>query len=167
MSFSAMYRVSFYAMLVCATLVLSVDATDVSYSMAFPVVVAAAMGADLLLTGQQQSEEFPSSDNHIVNVVRDQLHLKEVVMDPVAFSVGVQWYFDRFGYKGFRPDVTPEMRKRGYVDVIVPGHDGGLAFATVGSRGGRPAVPPKAPEILQNLEYVSIWRVPLEPEPAR
>jgi hypothetical protein len=130
---------------------------------ALPVLVAVALGADLVLTGQQASEEFPTSDNHIVNVVRDGYHLDEVLMNPVAFSVGVQWYFDRYGYKGFRPDVTPAMRKAGYADVIVPGHDGGLAFATVGERGGTPAPPPKAPQLIRDLEYVSIWRVPLQP----
>jgi hypothetical protein len=132
-----------------------------------PVLIACAMSADLMITGQQGSEEFPSSDNHIVNVVRDQLHAKEVLMDPVSFSVGVTWYFDRFGYTGFRGDVTPAMRKAGYAIVIIPGHDGGLAFATVGARGGTPAPPPMAPQLLRDLEYVSIWRVPLQPAPKK
>ncbi|MCA1684713.1 MAG: DUF3488 domain-containing protein [Planctomycetia bacterium] len=42
MIFSSLYRVSFYAMLVCATLVLSVDAVDVRYAMIYPLAVASA-----------------------------------------------------------------------------------------------------------------------------
>jgi len=41
MSFTSLYRLSFYAMLVFATLVLSVDATDSKIAMLYPVAVAA------------------------------------------------------------------------------------------------------------------------------
>jgi hypothetical protein len=41
MSFENLYRISFYAMLVFATLVLSVDVTDNKVAMLYPVAVAA------------------------------------------------------------------------------------------------------------------------------
>ena len=48
MNFPTLYRVSFYAMLVFATLVLSVDASDIAYAMVFPVAVAVAGGVAFL-----------------------------------------------------------------------------------------------------------------------
>jgi hypothetical protein len=133
-------------------------------AVALPVIVAVAMSADLLISGQHESEEFPTSDNHIVNVVRDQLKLEEVLVNPASFDVGIRWYFDRFGYTGGRSDVTPAMRRAGQAVVIVPGHDGRAAVGVVAARGGRPA--PRAPFLMRDLEYVSIWRVALEPEAA-
>src|SRR5262245_46630787 len=41
-AFSSLYRLSFYAMLVFATLVLSIDAVDSKLAMLYPVMVAAA-----------------------------------------------------------------------------------------------------------------------------
>jgi transglutaminase-like putative cysteine protease len=54
-SFSSLYRLSFYAMLVFATLVLSVDAVDSRIAMLFPVLVASC-GVVALLTVDRNPE---------------------------------------------------------------------------------------------------------------
>src|SRR5438270_85761 len=48
MSFPILYRVSFYVMLVCATLVLNVEVTDIRYALVYPFAVAVAAVAAFL-----------------------------------------------------------------------------------------------------------------------
>ncbi len=66
MSFSALYRLSFYTMLVVASLVMSVEVGDINYAMIFPAAVAVA-GVVAFLTVDRSRQ--PLFDDATLNVM--------------------------------------------------------------------------------------------------
>lgn len=100
MNFLNLYRVSFYVMLVFATLVLSVDATDNRLSMLFPLAVAVSAVLafvfvdrkhDLIVTnGARPSAAGPVGPAVVELGSRAWLNLAAVVLTAVA--IGEYWY---------------------------------------------------------------------------
>lgn len=77
MSFANLYRISFYAMLVCASLVLSIDATDSKLSMLYPPLVAAAAAVAYVKIDRKGGPGLPTWALNIAGLISLALALAE------------------------------------------------------------------------------------------
>jgi len=81
MSFANLYRASFYAMLICATLVLSVDATDNPLSMLYPVAVAAAAVVAFLTVDRDPARGLSALPLNLLALASFPMALAEYLVD--------------------------------------------------------------------------------------
>lgn len=125
-----------------------------------PVALTVLLSGLLLAAGQHGSEAPPTSDNGIVNYLRDELKPGEVAMQPHTFAPAVNYYFDRYGYPPAVGHVTPAMRQTGHAIVIAPGDDPREAAETMRALGA--VVGREPPRLLKRFEYISVWDVPID-----